>query len=49
MHSPSLLSGFTYDKEAVEALQSMNPSCADCDAPAPDWASLNLGVVVRQC
>jgi hypothetical protein len=24
----------------------MNPSCADCDAPAPDWASLNLGVVV---
>lgn len=23
-----------------------NGSCADCDAPKPEWASLNLGILV---
>jgi hypothetical protein len=31
----------------LQAIQDMNPQCADCNAPAPDWASVNLGVVVR--
>ena len=27
-----------------------NPRCADCEAPHPDWVSLNLGVVIcLQC
>ena len=32
---------------AIQVLQNMNPCCADCNAPGPDWASVNLGVVVR--
>jgi hypothetical protein len=27
-------------------LQERNPRCADCGAPRPDWASLNLGVLL---
>ncbi|GLH09176.1 Centaurin-gamma-1A, partial [Gryllus bimaculatus] len=37
------------DAAAVQAVRSRVPGnshCADCDAPNPDWASLNLGVVV---
>ncbi len=30
-----------------QELLAMNPVCADCNAPNPDWASVNLGVVVR--
>lgn len=27
-------------------LMAMNPHCADCGMPCPDWASLNLGVLI---
>jgi len=30
----------------VDKVLELNPICADCDAPNPDWASLNLGVLV---
>lgn len=30
----------------LRALQEANPSCADCGAPRPDWASINLGVLI---
>ena len=30
----------------VAELMELNPTCADCRAPDPDWASINLGVVV---
>mmetsp|Transcript_19587 Transcript_19587/g.53930 ORF Transcript_19587/g.53930 Transcript_19587/m.53930 type:complete len:840 (+) Transcript_19587:227-2746(+) len=30
----------------VSLIMSANPKCADCGAPNPDWASLNLGVVI---
>ena len=31
--------------EVLTVLQQ-NPTCVDCRAPHPDWASINLGVVV---
>jgi hypothetical protein len=31
---------------AVAAVRAANPTCADCDAPNPEWASINLGVVL---
>jgi hypothetical protein len=35
---------------ALKTLTQQNPLCADCEAPHPDWVSLNLGVVVcLQC
>ena len=30
----------------VPELMKLNPQCADCGAPNPDWVSLNLGVLV---
>eukprot|EP00934_Nitzschia_sp_Nitz4_P006982 Nitzschia sp. Nitz4//scaffold1_size375055//341258//343932//NITZ4_000337-RA/size375055-augustus-gene-0.697-mRNA-1//1//CDS//3329541228//6972//frame0 len=30
----------------VPQLMEINPTCVDCGAPNPDWASLNLGVLV---
>jgi hypothetical protein len=33
----------------VQMLQEHNPVCADCAAVNPDWASLNLGVLVSLC
>ena len=30
----------------MASLRKLNPTCADCDALAPDWASINLGVLV---
>ena len=33
-------------KRFVTELMAANPQCADCGAENPDWASLNLGVVV---
>lgn len=34
----------------LHQLTEANPTCADCEAPYPDWVSLNLGVVVcLQC
>ncbi|XP_058102949.1 ADP-ribosylation factor GTPase-activating protein AGD3-like isoform X3 [Magnolia sinica] len=35
-------------EKPIEVLQRVegNDRCADCDAPEPDWASLNLGVLV---
>lgn len=32
----------------VDALKSLpgNDKCADCGAPEPEWASLNLGVLI---
>ena len=39
-----------YNKE-LRAVQAMpaNTVCADCGAAQPDWASVNLGVLVRRC
>lgn len=34
----------------LRKLVENNPRCADCEAPHPDWVSLNLGVVIcLQC
>lgn len=33
-------------EDRLGAVREANSSCADCDARDPDWASLNLGVVV---
>lgn len=34
----------------VTKIMDANPVCADCSTPAPDWASLNLGVLLcLQC
>jgi Arf-GAP/coiled-coil/ANK repeat/PH domain-containing protein len=30
----------------VEEILHANPVCADCGAPSPDWACINLGVLV---
>ena len=30
----------------MERVRAANPTCADCDAPSPDWASINLGVLI---
>lgn len=30
----------------VTKIMDANPVCADCSTPAPDWASLNLGVLL---
>ena len=35
--------------EAIKTIKSDvagNAKCVDCDAPAPDWASINLGVLI---
>jgi Putative GTPase activating protein for Arf/PH domain len=32
--------------EVVSELMSKNPFCADCGMPNPDWASLNLGILI---
>ncbi|KAL7567744.1 hypothetical protein ACA910_012076 [Epithemia clementina (nom. ined.)] len=32
--------------QAVSDIMAANPTCADCGAQNPDWASLNLGVLV---
>lgn len=38
----------TKSKKMIDILRRVpgNDKCADCDAPEPDWASLNLGVLV---
>uniref|UniRef100_A0AAQ5ZHH9 ArfGAP with RhoGAP domain, ankyrin repeat and PH domain 2 n=1 Tax=Amphiprion ocellaris TaxID=80972 RepID=A0AAQ5ZHH9_AMPOC len=41
-----------YDYEVVEKIwfNEANRSCADCRAPKPEWASVNLGVVIcKKC
>jgi hypothetical protein len=30
----------------VERVRRLNPACADCGAPGPDWAVINAGVAV---
>lgn len=30
----------------VQQIMAANPTCADCGQPHPDWASLNLGVLI---
>ncbi|KRZ40241.1 Centaurin-gamma-1A, partial [Trichinella pseudospiralis] len=36
------------DRDVVQALKKVagNDRCADCNAPNPDWASLNLGTLI---
>lgn len=36
------------NEKPVDALRKIvgNDKCADCGAPDPDWASLNLGVLI---
>lgn len=31
---------------SLNALKQLNPTCADCGASGPDWASLNLGIMI---
>lgn len=41
-----------YDYEVAEKIwfKEANRSCADCRAPQPEWASVNLGVVIcKKC
>lgn len=37
---------FVPSKATLRKLADSNPYCADCDAPRPDWASLNLGIMM---
>ncbi|KAK6924605.1 Ankyrin repeat, partial [Dillenia turbinata] len=39
---------FAESEKPIEVLQKVcgNDKCADCGAPQPDWASLNLGVLI---
>jgi ribosomal protein L12E/L44/L45/RPP1/RPP2 len=30
----------------TDMIRKQNPKCADCDAVDPDWASINLGIVI---
>jgi hypothetical protein len=32
--------------DQVKAIQQFSKNCADCDAPEPDWVSINLGVFI---
>jgi len=32
--------------DAVLRLRYLNATCADCDAKEPDWASINLGIMI---
>lgn len=36
------------NEKPIDALKKLpgNDKCADCGAPEPDWASLNLGVLI---
>ncbi|XP_065582918.1 centaurin-gamma-1A-like isoform X1 [Artemia franciscana] len=36
------------DPAQIQSIKNVpgNLNCADCDAPSPDWASLNLGILV---
>ena len=38
----------TRNEKPVDALKKIvgNDKCADCSAPDPDWASLNLGLLI---
>jgi len=35
-----------FSRQIVRKILRANPTCADCSAPSPDWASLNLGVLL---
>lgn len=37
---------FVPSKAALKKLMESNPYCVDCGAPRPDWASLNLGIMM---
>ena len=45
-HSASDLESRKPKNPLVENILQSNPFCADCGAASPDWASLNLGVLV---
>lgn len=38
--------GIVVKVDFIKDVLAANPYCADCGAPAPDWASLNLGVIL---
>eukprot|EP01138_Halocafeteria_seosinensis_P002618 gb/GECG01002677.1/.p1 GENE.gb/GECG01002677.1/~~gb/GECG01002677.1/.p1 ORF type:complete len:1070 (+),score=145.54 gb/GECG01002677.1/:1-3210(+) len=42
----SLGVGNTAYDPIIRAVQDKNPHCADCNAEIPDWASVNLGVLL---
>ena len=42
----SVLRGSAIDAADLDELRTLNPTCADCGAPAPAWASINLGLCV---
>ncbi|GFZ21007.1 ARF GTPase-activating protein [Actinidia rufa] len=42
----SSFESYDFDHAAVEEHTHLRGFCADCGAPEPDWASLNLGVLV---
>ena len=33
-------------KRLVEEIMLLNPTCADCGGPSPEWVSLNLGCLI---
>jgi hypothetical protein len=37
---------FVPSRDYLMALAEANPICADCGTSAPEWASLNLGIMV---
>jgi Putative GTPase activating protein for Arf/PH domain len=37
---------FGEKRSQIKAIMEANPSCADCGTPSPEWASLNLGVLI---
>lgn len=46
--SQQLCSSANCEKQPVNVLKKLpgNDKCADCGAPEPEWASLNLGVLI---
>jgi Putative GTPase activating protein for Arf/PH domain len=44
--SISNISNGIHENSIVKEIMAMNPYCADCSMAHPDWASLNLGVLI---
>jgi len=44
--SSFVIPGQKASDEKLSKLQELNPTCADCGAPQPDWASISLGIFV---
>jgi len=40
------ISSYSKDPVVIQTILDSNPFCADCGCSSPEWASLNLGVIV---